>query len=186
MEPEMGELVVKCISKADIFVNGVKMEKGKKGKQRTKQLPGCQYIVEARANGYLSMLKKVHVYAGRSAVVDFTAMQSEKELREKGVTAKDGATLLRDSLMQLREQAKAQEAAAWVEYTQKVEALKKEYTYDVITMNDGSTILCKINDIGERLILFRQKGTEDLQSVSVRLVESVRYGNGEYKTFKKR
>lgn len=184
LAPIVGELVVNCPTKADIFVNGVKMESSKKGKQWTGKYPVGQYVVEARAKRYAPKMRLADIRPDATTTVDFGELTSEKELKKKGLPLTDESATLKESALLAQAQAEADRQAALRDYQAKVDSMRRANTYDVINMADGSTILCTVTDVDARNVMFKQKGVTRSLQTPVRLVESIQYGNGEYKEFK--
>ena len=177
LAPLEGDLVVSCPTRADIFVNGVKME-NRKGKQWKGRFPVGRYFVEARAKRCSSIGRWVEIYEGQMAKVDFPDLLTERELKKKGQSLTDEAVSLRENVLQKRAKAQAEREAAWLEYQRKVEAYRKANTYDIIMMKDGSSILCTVTDVNAKNIVYSQKGGRGTLLLPVRLAKSIQYGNG--------
>ena len=54
---------------------------------------------------------------------------------------------------------------------------------DVVTLKDGSTITCKVVEVGENLITFQQEGSNESLSLPFSEIDHVKYANGEMETF---
>lgn len=56
---------------------------------------------------------------------------------------------------------------------------------DVVTLKDGSNLSCKVIEVGDNQIIFKQAGSNESMTLSVKDIESITYANGEKETFGK-
>ena len=184
LEPEMGTLVISCnTDKADFFVNGIKADR-KRGKSWTTQLPPSQYLVEARAKGYVAQLKKVIVRPNETLNVQFLDLVSDREQKKLGNATPDDAAMLREEIMKKREEALAKERKAIENAKAKAELMRKANSYDKVYMLDKSYILCTVEDSRDKVLLIKQKGNDNLLRVPVREIDHIQYFNGDLESFK--
>ena len=184
--PITGDLIVKCNTKADIFVNGVLVDYNKKTKSWTGKYPAGRYIIEARAKGFIPIMRRIEILSGREKTVEFGDMTSENDMKKKGLTLFDEAALLKDSVEMVRQQTKARLERQRRDYIAKIEAMKRANTYDVIKMRDGSIILCTVNEVGDKMIQIRQKIVDGFLNIPIQQVQSIEYSNGVSKVFTKK
>lgn len=181
--PVMGQLFLKCPSKkADFYVNGVKMAKNTNS--WLEDIPPGQYIVEARAKGYVPLLEIISVSAEKTTEVSFGNMTLEREKNTMSDEEAYKSANLRLSVIKERDLAIAKAESEQASAAAKAKALEKEYSYDRIYMLDGSHILCKVSDVRNEMILIKQKGNDNLMRIPVRQVDFIKYSNGEFERFK--
>ena len=176
LSPVLSDVTITCpTSKAEFFINGVKMARNKKGKSCVGQLPSGQYIIEARAKGYSSQLRRIYVSPQSKSEVVFDELLSVR--KQKLDSAEEELKALRDSIMRERETNLARIEKA------KADSIAKENSYDIIQMKDGSTVWCRVSDVRDNMLLVRQKGNDNVQRIPIREIIYIDYLNGEHENF---
>ena len=179
----MGELNVRCtLAQADIFVNGVKLSKNKKGNLWSRKIPPGRYIIEARANGYVSQVKNVSVRAQEPTDVEFSLL-TERQYKKKGMLVEDDMAKIKESVLNLRSERLAQIERQRKEAKAKADALARDNSYDIAYMVDGSTILCRVLGKRDKTILIKQKGNNNEMRIPIRDINYVKYSNGDFEGF---
>lgn len=179
----MGEINVRCsLGQADIFVNGVKLSKNKKGNIWSRKIPPGHYIIEARANGYVSQVKNVSVRAQEPTDVEFSLL-TERQYKKKGILVEDDMAKIKASVLNMRSERLAQFERQRKEAKAKADALARENSYDIAYMVDGSTILCRVLGKRDKAILIKQKGNNNEMLIPIRDINYVKYSNGDFEGF---